>query len=51
MTRLITDMRTLNFDNVGAKIDRKFAKSERLISAPELPVSANATVGESVGKS
>ena len=35
---------TLLIQQVMTKLqDRKFAKSERLISAPELPVSANAT--------
>ncbi|MDE4454029.1 sulfate ABC transporter permease subunit CysW [Psychrobacter sp. DAB_AL62B] len=38
-------MVTLLVQQVMTKLqDRKFAKSERLVSAPELPVSANATV-------
>ena len=43
---------TLLIQQIMTKLqDRKFAKSERLISAPELPVSANDTVTESAGKS
>ena len=38
-------MVTLLVQQVMTKLqDRKFAKSERLVSAPELPVSANATI-------
>lgn len=41
-------MVTLLVQQVMTKLqDRKFAKSERLVSAPELPVSANATVAKS----
>ena len=43
---------TLLIQQIMTKLqDHKFAKSERLISAPELPVSANDTVTESAGKS
>ena len=42
-------MVTLLVQQVMTKLqDRKFAKSERLVSAPELPVSANATVKKRV---